>query len=162
MIFTAFGGLVLLFGSVLLFGAPYLPTQRRQTEKALDLLDLKKGEVLYELGCGDGRVLKQAAKRGIKSVGYELNPLLVVVAWLNTLRYRRKVKVIWKNFWKADLAPADGIFVFLIDRFMVKLDKKIQKDAKKDVKLVSYAFKIPGKKANKRSGGLFLYRYPGS
>lgn len=159
MIFSALGGLVLLFGFVLLYGAPYLPTQAKQTQIALDLLDLKKGQTLYELGCGDGRVLKQAAKRGIKSVGYELNPILVVVAWIYTIRYRKLVKIVWGNFWRADLGQADGIFVFLIERFMPKLDEKIKKDAKKGTKLASYAFKIPGKKPAKYKGGLFLYQY---
>ena len=159
MIFSVLGGLVVLFGFVLLYGAPYLPTQRKQAEIALDLLDLKKGQTLYELGCGDGRVLKLAAKRGIKSVGYELNPLLVAVAWLHTLRYRRKVKIVWGNFWKAELGAADGIFVFLIERFMRKLDKKIKNDGKEGVKLVSYAFKVPDKKADNNKDGMFLYRY---
>lgn len=157
--FTVLGGLVLLFGFVLMYGAPYLPTRRKETETALDLLNLKKGQTLYELGCGDGRVVKQAAKRGLKVIGYELNPILVVVARLHTLRYRKQVKIVWGNFWRADLIPADAIFVFLIDRFMPKLDKKIKKDAKEGVKLVSYAFKVPGKKAAKSKGGLLLYQY---
>lgn len=159
MIFTVFAGLVLIFGFVLFYGAPYLPTHRKQAATALDMLDLKKGQTLYELGCGDGRVLKEAAKRGINCVGYELNPILVVFAWFYTFRYRRLVKVVWGNFWKADLAPADGIFVFLIKRFMVKLDKKIVAEGSEGVKLVSYAFKVPKRKVALEKDALFLYKY---
>ena len=63
---------VLLFGFVVIFGAPYLPTLSRQTEDALELLDLKTGQTLLELGSGDGRVLLAAAKRNLKAVGYEI------------------------------------------------------------------------------------------
>ena len=157
--FLTFAGILALFGFVLFYGAPYLPTLRRQSEAALDLLDLKKGQTLYELGCGDGRVLKLAARRGLKAVGYELNPLLVAAAWLNTLRYRRRVKVIWGNFWNADLKPADGIYVFLLDRFMEKLDGKLRRDAAAGTKVASYAFEIPGKKPSKQKAGVFLYKY---
>ena len=159
MILVGFTGLVMLFGFVLLFGAPYLPTLKKQAETALDLLDLDEGQTLYELGCGDGRVLRLAVKRGLKAVGYELNPLLVVIAWLRTLRYRKNVKVIWGNFWQADLSQADGVFVFLIERFMERLDEKMKQRGGKPIKLVSYAFKIPGKKAAAEKDGLYLYKY---
>lgn len=159
MWFIVFCIVVLLFGFVLLFGAPYLPTQRRETQTALDMLELKPGQVLYELGCGDGRVLKQAAERGLRAVGYELNPILVVVARLHTWKHRKAVKIVWGNFWRADLNKADGVFVFLLDRFMQRLDKKIRQECKKPIKVVSYAFTIPGKKPIREKTGLFLYRY---
>lgn len=156
-----FGFVVLLFGFVLLFGAPYLPTQRKQAQTALDLLDLKPGQTLYELGCGDGRVLRQAAERGLRVVGYELNPLLVLVARAYTWRYRKTVKVVWGNFWQADLAAADGVFVFLLDRYMKQFDTKLKQRSMPDKALpvVSYAFKIPGKKPKTSRDGLFLYMY---
>lgn len=151
--------LVLCFGAVLLVGAPYMPTLKKSCEEALDLLDLRPGQTLYELGSGDGVMLKLAAQRGLKVVGYELNPFLVVLARLRTLRYRHQVDVHWGDFWKANLAPADGIFVFLLDKFMVRLDSKIEAEASAGVKLVSHAFKIPGRKPTARRGALFLYKY---
>lgn len=135
-----------------------MPTRRREAQKALNLLDLKKGQTLYELGCGDGRILTQAAERGLKVVGYELNPVLALVCWLQSLRYRGQIKIIWGNFWTADLSKADGVFVFLIDKYMNKLDNKLVQN-NKPVKLVSYAFQIPGKKPSSSKGGLFLYKY---
>lgn len=156
--FLAFLALVLCFSFVLLFGAPYLPTQKKQVEVGLDLLDLKKGQTFYELGSGDGRVLKRAAVRGYNCVGYELNPLLYIFSRIYTWKYRKNVKIVWGDFWKADLASADGIFVFLLDKYMAKLDKKII-SSKKPVRLVSYAFQIPGKKPASQSNGLFLYQY---
>lgn len=135
MLFAGFAVVVFLFGFVLLFGAPYLPTQRQQAQAALDLLALKKGQTLYEFGCGDGRVLRQAAERGLKVVGYELNPLLVLVARCYTWKYRKQVKIVWGSFWKADISQADGVFVFLLDRFMRQLDSKLAAESKRPIKL---------------------------
>ncbi|MGI9027645.1 MAG: class I SAM-dependent methyltransferase [Candidatus Saccharimonadales bacterium] len=157
--FIVFAVIVSLFAFVILFGAPYLPTRRAQTQAALDLLNLKPGQTLFELGCGDGRVLKQAAQRGLLVVGYELNPILVLTAWLYTWKYRKQVRIIWGNFWKADLSRADGVFVFLLDRFMVKLDEKLKAEVHGSTKLVSFAFKIPHKKAKRSKAGIYLYEY---
>ena len=152
--------IVFLFGFVLLFGAPYLPTLSKQQNDALDLLDLKKGQVFYDLGCGDGRLLKTAARRGLKAVGYELNPLLAAYAWLSTVHYRRQVRVVCGNFWKADLSLADGVFVFLIDHHMKRLDRFIRESSRgKKLKIVSHGFMIPGKKPSAKSGAIYLYKY---
>ncbi len=159
MWFAVFSVIVLLFGFVLLFGAPYLPTRRRQAQAALDLLELKKGQTLYELGCGDGRVLRQAAQRGLYAVGYELNPILVIAARCHTWRYHKRVKVVWGNFWYADLKKADGVFVFLLDRFMARLDQKLAEEIDKPIRVVSYAFKIPNRTHKVEREGMFLYEY---
>ncbi len=154
------GLLVLVFGFVVFRGAPYLPTLKKQTDVALDMLGLKPGQVLLELGCGDGRVVQQAAKRGSKVIGYELNPLLVLVARLRTWKYRKNIKIIWGDYWVKDWPTADGIFVFLLDRYMKKLDKKIiQQYSERSIKLTSIAFKVPGKKPVKVRHGVFLYQY---
>jgi SAM-dependent methyltransferase len=152
-------GLVLLFCVVVAFGAPYLPTLSRQAEDALDLLDLNSGQTMLELGCGDGRVLLAAAKRGVHSVGYEINPVLVVVARLMTWRYRGIVSVRWGNYWNANWPRADGIYVFLLDRYMRKLDTKVTQWQQGSVRVVSYAFAVPGRKPSKQTNGLFLYLY---
>jgi len=154
-------GLVIVFGFVVFFGAPYLPTMRRQTETALDMLDLKKGQTLLELGSGDGRFLLAAARRGIKSVGYELNPLLVIWTLLISWRYRKLVSVKWGNYWSVQWPPADGMYVFLLQKYMNKLDKKVMQYVKENGKcnLVSFAFTIPGKKPKAQKDGLSLYEY---
>ena len=153
------GILILLFGFVVFFGAPYLPTLNPQVKTALELADLNKGQHLLELGCGDGRVLVAAAKRGIRVTGYELNPVLAVVCWIRTFRYRPLVKVVWGNFWNAHLPKADAIFVFLLPRYMARLDKKITQQTSKPVKLISFAFTIRGKALDHEQDGVYLYIY---
>lgn len=154
-------GLVLLtcFGGVLLFGAPYLPTLEPQTKAALKLAGLRPGDRLLELGCGDGKVLVAAAERGVRAVGYELNPLLVALAWYRTRHYRGQVRIVWGNFWRQDWPPAEAIFVFLLPKYMSKLDKKCMQYKHKPVKLVSHAFAIPGKRPVRQAAGVFRYDY---
>lgn len=147
------------FTFVILFGAPFLPTLPKQVEPALDLLDLKPGQTLLELGSGDGRILKAAAERGIYAVGFELNPFLVVLSMLKCLKYRQYVTVVWGNYWHKDWPKADGIFTFLLNPYMPKLDEKLKAYKHKPIKLVSFAFEVPGKKPAKQRQGLFLYNY---
>ncbi|HET8991762.1 MAG TPA: hypothetical protein VFN31_01875 [Candidatus Saccharimonadales bacterium] len=151
--------ILICFAGVLLFGAPYLPTLAPQVESALKLADLKPGQTILELGCGDGRVLIAAAQSGINSIGYELNPLLAFIAWLRTRRYGARVKVVWGNFWQAEWPATDGIFVFLLDRYMKRLDKRCIQYNNKPLKLVSFAFKVPNRKPDKVANGVYLYVY---
>ena len=127
--------------------------------EALELADLKPGQTLLELGCGDGRVLIAAAQKGYKAVGYELNPLLVVAAWIRTRRYRRQVRVVWGDFWRAEWPPAEAIFVFLLPRYMRKLDLQCADYPHRPLRLVSFAFQIPDKKPHRHRKGVYVYDY---
>ena len=156
--------LVLCFGLVVFIGPPYLPTLKPQVKAALDMLDLKEGQTLLELGCGDGVVLVAAAQRGLQVVGIELNPVLVLVCKLRTWRYRKQVKVVMGNYWDirlwGDPAKTDAIFGFVLPRYMSKLDKLIEKwRAGKPVDLASFAFKIPDRRIVREEQGVFLYEY---
>jgi cyclopropane fatty-acyl-phospholipid synthase-like methyltransferase len=161
------GIVFVLFVFVIAFGAPFLPTLKTRTADALDLLDLKPGQTLLELGSGDGRILAEAARRGVKSVGYELNPLLVLWSKLRTWRYRKLVTVKLGDYWRAEWPESDGIYTFLLQPYMARLDKKITQDYLKKqgrtrrnkLKVVSFAFVITGKKPKKERNGLFLYEY---
>jgi hypothetical protein len=152
-------GLIISFGGVMLVGAPYLPTLKPQIQAALELADLKPGQALLELGCGDGKVVVAAAKRGINVIGYELNPLLALVAWLRTRPYARSVQIIWGDYWRRSWPPAEAIFVFLLPKYMDKLNKKVMLEAHKPVKLVSFAFAIPERLPDAEQAHVYLYNY---
>lgn len=147
------------FAGVLLVGAPYLPTLSPQIATALKLADVHAGDTMLELGCGDGKVLVAAARQGVYVVGYELNPFLVMIAWLRTRKYRQNVRIIWGDFWRTPWPQADAIFVFLLPKYMEKLDKKIVQYSKKPVKLVSFAFAVPNKHPAATQDGVLLYVY---
>lgn len=153
--------IVLLLGTfTVFFGPPYLPTLERQKHTALDLLNLKPGQTLLELGSGDGRVLLAAAERGITVIGIELSPLLAFISWVRTRRYRRHVRIICANYFGRSWPPADALFTFMIDRQMGRLDDRIEawRDGK-PVQLASIAFRIPDKQPTKEKDGVFLYVY---
>lgn len=152
--------LVLLLSLIGFFlGAPYLPTLKKQVNAIFSIAEMKEGQTLIELGCGDGRVLVEAAKRGINSVGYEINPILFLIALLRSKRYKDRIRLVYGNYWQKEWPEANVIFVFLIDRYMKKLDEHLSEYPFKPIKLVSYAFKIPRKKAAVEKEGLFLYTY---
>lgn len=151
---------ILPFGLVLLYGAPYLPTRRQQAKEALDILDLKEGDIFVDLGSGDGAVLIEAASRGLICHGYELNPFVWFVSKMRTAKFGKQVHIYCKNFWNVPL-PDDtkAVFVFLLDKYMPRLDVKLAGELKKGTVLLSYTFQIPGKKVVKKSGAMFLYKY---
>lgn len=153
------GSVVLVFSFVIAFGAPFLPTLKQRIDDAIDLLDLKKGQTLLELGSGDGRIAKRAAINGAKVIGYELNPLLVIYSRLVCFRYRKQVKIIWGNYWLVKWPKADAIYVFLLNPYMAKLHKKITQEVVKKTRVVSFVFKIPGQKIVKNSNSMLLYVY---
>lgn len=154
------GGLLLSFGGVLLVGAPYLPTLQPQVAAALRLAALTKGETLIELGCGDGRVVAAAAAQGLQVVGYELNPILAGIAWLRTRRYRRQVRIVWGNFWQREWPAAEAVFTFLLPKYMPRLDSAMGAYHHRPVKLVSFAFELPGRRPDAAISGVYLYHYP--
>jgi hypothetical protein len=151
--------IILAFALVVFFGPPYLPTFRRQINVALDLLDLKEGETLLELGSGDGRVMRAAAARGLRVVGIELNPLLVAVSYVVTWRYRSQVRIILGSYWGKPWPRADGIFTFMLPHYMTRLDERIEKWRPKALRLVSFAFVIPNKEVKEQRDNVLLYEY---
>lgn len=150
---------VVCFGGVLLFGAPYLPSLRPQINTALDLSGLKPGDLLLELGCGDGRVLRAAAKRGYRVVGIEINPILYLVSKTVTWRYRKLVKVEFGDFLRVEWPTAKAIFIFGLASVMAKVDKKIAKSQLRPVRLVSFGFKLTDVEPVIVDKGIFVYDY---
>lgn len=151
-----------LFALGAVLGAPYLPTRKKQIKAALKLLNLKPGDTVIDLGSGDASFLIAAARQGINGIGYEINPVLVIWSVLATWRYRQLITIKWRNYWGEVLPTADGIYVFLISRYMKKLDAKLCKELTQPTKLASYTFKIPGKPIVEQKDGVFLYGYNGN
>lgn len=156
------GAVALLFAVVVFTGAPYLPAHKKAVDDALSLVKLSKDGRVVDLGCGDGKFLVAAAKKGYKCTGYEINVILYLIVKLRLLRYG-DAQVRLGNFWRAKLPnDTEVVYVFLLDKFMAKLDKKMvteTKRLKKGLSLVSYVFRVPGKKPIKEVGGVRLYEY---
>ncbi|HSX17149.1 MAG TPA: class I SAM-dependent methyltransferase [Patescibacteria group bacterium] len=151
---------ILAFALPVLFGGPpYVPTLRLNLDAALDLLELKPGQTLLDLGSGDGRVLIAAAKRGWKGVGIEVSPFLVIISRIRTWKYRKQIQIIWGNYFLTKWPEADGVFGFIIQYQMRRLDKRIEEWHTKPVRVASFAFQIPDKTPIDQEGGVYLYEY---
>lgn len=154
------GALVILpFGWAAFRGAPWLPTRRPQARKALDLLDLRPGQTVVDLGSGGGGFLVMAAKSGYKAVGYELNLWLWLYSKLRLWPYRHDVKVYRRSYWRQSLSQYDGVYVFLIERYMKRLEGKLTSELRPGAKVVSYTFKLPRRPEKSTNDGLYLYKY---
>lgn len=163
-VYCAIALLLACFAVSVLIGPPYVPTLDKQMVSALDMLKLKPSQMMIELGCGDGKVLVAAAQRGWKVVGIEINPLLLAVCWWRTRHYRNQVRLVWGNYWRVGKWPpqAEAMFGFVLPRYMAKLDGLLQAYQKRqgtELRLASFAFKIPGRKIIRERDGVFLYVY---
>lgn len=155
--------LVLVFGFVVFRGAPYVPSKKRDIKRAFaDLYPLTDKDVLVDIGSGDGVVLRMAAKQGAKAIGYELNPLLVLVSrWL--CRSYPAITITLADFWFVSL-PADTtvVYVFGESRDIHKMAKKVAREAKKQNKaidFISYGFALRDQTPIKTVGPHHLYRF---
>ena len=153
--------LVALVFGVVFEGAPYVPTKRKDVQAALKLAKLKPGELIIDLGSGDGRLLSEAAEKGYRAIGYELSPILVLISRMTLRKHKDLVKVRNTNFWYTKL-PADTkvVFVFLAGPFMKRLSRHMQREANRlghPIDLISYGFDLPGYKPAARSGVLKRY-----
>lgn len=119
-------------------GAPFVPTNSAAAVSMITLADIKRGDRVYDLGSGNGKLLVLATRSGAKAVGYEINPLLVIVSLLRGTDTR------WKNFWHADIHDADIIFVYLLPNHMDKLQKKLKTECKAGTIIVSNSFIFHG------------------
>ena len=144
-------------------GAPYVPTKRADVTKLFDELSLGDKDVIVDLGSGDGRLLLEAAKRGISSVGYELNPFLVLVSWMRLRKYEGRARVAMRDFWLTYLPKRTKVvFVFLGTPFMKKLDNYLLRQMQHrddELLLVSYGVPVPGREPVRETGAFLVYAY---
>lgn len=156
-------GFFLLFGLVVLRGAPYVPSKRSNLKEAFtDLYPLGDFDLLVDIGSGDGVVLRAAAKYGAKAVGYELNPVLVLISkWLS--RRSKNITIRLADFWSVKL-PSETTIVYTFgeSRDITKMANKVASEANRlgrSLYFMSYAFEVPHTKPVKQNGSHFLYKF---
>ena len=151
--------IVLPFGVGAVLGAPYVPILRKQTQELFKIAELAPGQTLIDLGSGDGRLLRAAASRGVRCIGYEINPYLVLISRVVCWRYRNMVTIHTADIWHITLPPADIIYIFALDRYMSRLDQKFQSEIDRPTLVVSYIFEIPARKAIRATPNTHVYAY---
>ncbi|HET6490474.1 MAG TPA: class I SAM-dependent methyltransferase [Syntrophales bacterium] len=125
-------------------GAMYTSTARVKIRTALEAVSMKPGELLVDIGCGDGRVLRMARKRyGVDCLGFEINPIAFTKAKFLTMG-RSGMKIRCRNFWKADLRKANVVSCYLFPDVMRRLGEKLGKELAAGTRVISFNFPIPG------------------
>ena len=124
-------------------GAPWVPTSMNMVHRMLRLAGVGPNDVVYDLGCGDGRILITAARHyGARAVGIEIDPLRYL--WcqflITVLGLRCRVKLIYGNFFNKDLSDATLITCYLLQETNDELMKKFKKELKPGTKVVSHTF----------------------
>ena len=150
---------IAIFLLTVIFGAPYVPSRSKDLDVALkELYPVSCQDVLLDIGCGDGRVLKKASSLGAKTIGYEINPILAFISKARS----PKSKIHLKDFRYSKL-PLDTtvIYVFGIERIMksvFKSAKNIARIRQKPVYIISYGFEIKNADYHKKLGAYYLYK----
>jgi len=147
------GALILLFIIIslasLVFSvwsfAPWVPSRSRDLKRIFKLADLKEGQVFYDLGCGDGRVVLYAGENfKAKAIGLEVSLIFYLICQFRKfMDYRDNVSFKFKNLFKQDLRTADVVYFFgLPSTINNKLSAKLKKELKPGAKIISYSFKL--------------------
>lgn len=139
-------------------GAPFVPASRRTIQSMLELSQLKKGEMMLDLGSGDGRIVLAAAQTGAYCLGIEINPILCYLARLMSFLKRVKnVQFKRMNFWNYNLEGVDAMFLYFIPGKMLRLEEKIKSEMKPGSRIISYGFSFPDWQYNAKDGKIYLY-----
>ena len=131
---------------------PYVPTSQETVEEMLKLAGVKPGDVVYDLGCGDGRiVITAAAKFGATGVGVDLNPERIKEANANAeaAGVSDKVKFVVGDLFEFDFSEADVVAMYLLPSVNLQLRPKLQKELKPGSRIVSHDFDMDDWKPEK-------------
>lgn len=125
-------------------GAPWVPTRGRDVERFLKLAEIKSGQKVYDLGCGDGRIVCEAAKAGARAQGFEISLLPYIIAKVRCYSERKRCSILYKDFWNVNLGDADLVYFFLMQKCYPKLKEKFERELKRGTKVIAYVWPIQG------------------
>ncbi|MFH1207514.1 MAG: class I SAM-dependent methyltransferase [Patescibacteria group bacterium] len=143
-------GIIVFFGTAAYAGlkaAPWVPVFKRDIPRIIKLADIKDDDIVYDLGCGDGRVLVAMANStpAKRLIGFEISvlPYLWTKGRIIFRGLSRRVEVAFSDFLRRDLGQASVIFCFLTPMAMKKLAPKFKAELKPGTRIISYSFSIP-------------------
>jgi SAM-dependent methyltransferase len=149
-------------------GALFVPSSRINIKTFLDAVPMHHQELFVDLGCGDGRVLREAHKRyGVRAIGFEINLLAYAASLFRTTEFGR-VQVKRTNFLNEHMGHADVVFCYLFPDILEALAGKLADELVPGARVVSCNFPFPGWiplkviKPEPRLQGdpIFIYRFP--
>ena len=131
---------------------PYVPTPQHVVNEMLKLADIKKGDILFDLGSGDGRIVITAAQTfGVKGTGIDIDPERIREADENAKKANVTNLVAFKqaNLFDTDLRSANVVTLYLLPSINLKLRPKLWKELKPGTRVVSHSFDMGDWKPDK-------------
>lgn len=141
---------------------PYVPTPQNVVEAMLKLGGVRSGDVLYDLGCGDGRIPITAAKLyGVRGTGIDINPERISEATANARSQgvADKVRFVNEDLFEANFSDATVVTLYLLPSINLKLRPKLWRDLRPGTRIVSHSFNMDDWKPEKTAevDGRVLY-----
>jgi SAM-dependent methyltransferase len=140
---------------------PFVPTPQEVVDKMIELGGIKKGDTVYDLGSGDGRIVITAAKKGARAVGFEIDPDLIKESRENIKKagVENLAEIRQQDILTVDLSPANVVTMYLLPDVNMKLRPNVLKQMKPGSRVVSHAFDMGDWKPDKteRVNGRTVY-----
>lgn len=127
--------------------SPFLATPNYVAEAMLRLAEVKANETVYDLGCGDARILVVAAQKfGARGVGVELNPRVFALAAENvrTNKVSDRVQLVRGDMFATDVRPADVVALYLLPEALNRLRPELERQLRPGSRVVTHDFGVPG------------------
>ena len=156
------GIVVACFLLTVLVGAPYVPTKRRDIVAVFDdLYKISEKDLLVDIGSGDGVVLREAARRGARAIGYEINPFLVMISHVLCRKFPHTQTKL-ANFWHISVPrETTVIYTFGESRDIERMARWVERQATyvgRPLYFLSYAFTLKNHKPVRTSATFALYK----
>lgn len=146
-----------IIGGIL--GGVYIPTLSPTMKRMIQLAEVKPGQLLVDLGSGDGRLVISGALQGAQAVGYEINPLLVLYSRLKArLKGLSNASFHRTNFWNVHLGDVDVLTVYLRPALMPKLKDKVLQEMKAGSRVIVAVYPFPDWEPDARDGSAYCYK----
>ena len=146
---------------------PYVPTPPEIVRSMLQLAGVHKGDVVIDLGCGDGRIVVTAASEfGARGVGYDLNPERIREANENAVKagVQDRVRFVEKNLFEADIREATVVTLYLLPMVNERLKPRLLAELKPGTRIVSHSFDmgawVPDKKIELDGRTIYFWVVP--
>jgi tRNA A58 N-methylase Trm61 len=130
-----------------MFIAPFVPSPATVVEYMLKLAGLKSGEILFDMGCGDGRTVIMAARTfGARGVGIELREDLAKKAMgqIHESGLDDRVTILNDDMFNVNLTAADVVYLYLTTSANEKIKPKLERDLKRGARVVSHDYEVVG------------------